>query len=404
MTDAQTAPRTFAKAEETYIVSAARSPIGSFMGSLSKFAPIELGEIVARETIARSGAPAEAFDASVVANVIPTRPRDVYSSRAIALQAGLPESATALNVNRLCGSGAQALVTAAGQMHTGDSELAFVGGVEVMSQAPYSVDGMRAGKRMGEGHLSDWLTGGLTCPMGNGHMGCTAENIAGRFGISRERQDEFALTSHQRARAAITEGRFAEQIVPVTVKSRKGETVFDTDEHPKDTSLEQLAKLPPAFQKDGTVTAGNASGINDAAAGLVLASDNALSTHDLEPLARVAGWGIAGVDPAHMGLGPVSAVPKALAKAGISLDQVDLIESNEAFAAQAIAVQDELGFDPEKTNVDGGAVALGHPIGASGVILTVKLVHRLRATGGRFGLVTLCIGGGQGIAVVVEAQ
>ena len=347
MTDAQTAPRTFAKAEETYIVSAARSPIGSFMGSLSKFAPIELGEIVARETIARSGAPAEAFDASVVANVIPTRPRDVYSSRAIALQAGLPESATALNVNRLCG---------------------------------------------------------LTCPMGNGHMGCTAENIAGRFGISRERQDEFALTSHQRARAAITEGRFAEQIVPVTVKSRKGETVFDTDEHPKDTSLEQLAKLPPAFQKDGTVTAGNASGINDAAAGLVLASDNALSTHDLEPLARVAGWGIAGVDPAHMGLGPVSAVPKALAKAGISLDQVDLIESNEAFAAQAIAVQDELGFDPEKTNVDGGAVALGHPIGASGVILTVKLVHRLRATGGRFGLVTLCIGGGQGIAVVVEAQ
>ncbi|MCH6196875.1 acetyl-CoA C-acyltransferase [Corynebacterium mastitidis] len=384
--------------ESVYIVESARSPIGTFLGSLSSYTPIDLGTHVAKAVIERSGAPADAFDASVFANVVTSRPRDVYTPRAVALQAGLPQGSHAYAVNRLCGSGVQAIVSAAQQMVTGDSSLALVGGTEVMSAAPYSIPGMRKGIKMGDGTLDDWLTGALTDPMGNGIMGITAENIAERYGISRERQDEYALESQRRARAAIDEGRFAGQIVPVPV--RGGE--FTTDEHPRETSLDKLGALRPTFRKDGTVTAGNSSGINDAAAVTVMASQAAVDEHGLNPQARVVSWGIAGCDPKYMGLGPVQAVPKALKKAGLSLGDIDLIESNEAFAAQCLAVSDQLGFDPDKTNVDGGAIALGHPIGATGVILTTKLISRLRATGGRYGLVTLCIGGGQGIALILE--
>lgn len=390
--------------EEIFIISGARSPIGRFMGTLSNVPTIDLGAHVAREAIKRSGAAAEAFDASVFANVVTTKPRDLYTSRAAGLEAGLPESSTAVGVNRLCGSGAQAIVTAAQHMASGDSELAIAGGVEIMSRAPYTVAGMREGQRMGEGRLYDWLTGALTCPMGNGGMGITAENVAAKYGISRERQDEFALLSQERALAAIEAGRFTEQIVPVPVKIKRKDALFETDEHPRATTLETLAGLRPTFQKDGTVTAGNSSGINDAAAVVTVGTASAVKKHGLEPQARVVSWSVAGVDPAHMGIGPVVAVPKALKKAGLTLDDMDFIESNEAFAAQAVAVSDALHFDPEKTNVDGGAIALGHPIGATGVILTIKVIDQLRSRGGRYGLVTMCIGGGQGIALIVEVN
>lgn len=387
---------------DIYIVSGARTAIGAFMGALSTETPVSLGTLVAREAMTRAGVDPAAVDSSHFATVVMTEPRDLYASRAIGLEAGLPHSATALGVNRLCGSGVQAIISAAQNMITGDSELALAGGSEVMSRAIYSVRDMRRGQKMGPGTLDDWLTGPLTDPMGHGHMGVTAENIAEKFDISRRRQDEFALRSQTRAAAAIGAGRFREQILPVTLRTRKGERVFDTDEHPRATSLESLGALPAAFRPGGTVTAGNASGINDAAAALLVASKSAVDRHGLDPMARIVSWGIGGVDPRYMGCGPVEAVPKALAKAGLSLSDIDLVESNEAFAVQALAVQDGLGLDPAKTNVDGGAIALGHPIGATGAILAVKLIHRLRADGLRYGLVTMCIGGGQGIALIVE--
>lgn len=389
---------------DTFIVSAVRTPIGSFMGSLSTVGPIDLGTHIGKAAVERAGIDAGDIDTSVWANVVTTGPRDLYTPRAVALQVGAPNSSTALAVNRLCGSGVQAYMSAAQQMAFGDGELALVGGAETMSQAPFSIDGMRKGRRLGDGRITDWLPAALSDPMGNGHMGVTAHNVAKQRGISRERQDEFSLESHRRARAAIEEGHFKDQIVPVTVKTRKGEFVFDTDEHPRETSMEQLAKLPPAFEKDSPVTAGNASGMNDAAGASIVATEAAVKKYNLTPLARIVSWSVAGVDPAIMGCGPIEAVPRALKKAGLTLDDIDLIESNEAFAAQAIAVADELGFDPAKTNIDGGAVALGHPIGATGVILTVKLISSLKATGGRYGLVTACIGGGQGIAMIVEVQ
>lgn len=378
----------------TYILAGARTPIGSFQKSLARSTPIELGARASREAIARSGVPADAIDSAFVGNVIATEPRELYLSRVVALESGLPVSSTALGVNRLCGSGLQALVSAAQHIAVGDGGASLVCGTEVMSRAPYSARGMRGGKKLGDGVLEDWLTGSITDPMGNGSMGETAEKIAGRFGITRERQDAFALESQRRAAEAIAEGRFESQIVPV------GDV--DRDEHPRATTLEKLASLRPAFRADGTVTAGNSSGINDAAAALVVAGDAFVEEHGARPLARIAGWAVAGVEPAYMGLGPVRAVPRALAKAGLRLEDIDWIEANEAFAAQALAVQDELGLDPERTNPDGGAIALGHPIGATGTILVVKLLHRLQATGARFGLVTLCIGGGQGIALVLE--
>ena len=389
---------------EIYIASGARLPIGKFQGSLSKLSPTEMGTIAAKEAISRAGVDAAAVESVVVGNVVPNVPSDVYLSRKIGIESGLKDSSIAFNVNRLCGSGAQAIVSASQQILSGDAELALAAGVEHMSSAPYSVKGMRSGgQKMGDGVLEDWMIGALSCPFGTGHMGVTAENVAEAYGISRERQDEFAAESQRRAAAARDNGVHKEEIVPVTLQTRQGEITFDFDEHVRETSTEALAKLKPAFQKNGSVTAGNSSGINDGAAALLLGTESALNQHGSSPLGRVVSWGIGGVDPTKMGLGPIIAVPKALKKAGLSLDDIDLIESNEAFAAQAIAVQDELGFDPEKTNVHGGAVAHGHPVGASGTILTVKVLHHLRATGKKYGLVTMCIGGGQGIALIVEA-
>ena len=380
--------------EAVYITQAKRTPIGTFGGSLSKTPTIDLGAHVAKAVIEESGVSADNFDSAVWANVVTTIPRDNYTSRAVSLEAGMPNSSHAYGVNRLCGSGVQAIISAAQQLMTDDAKLSIAGGVEIMSQAPYSVEGMRQGRKMGDGRLIDWLTGALTDPMGNGGMGITAENIAAKVGISRERQDEYALQSQERAAAAIANGEFEEQIVPV------GE--FTTDEHPRQTTLEKLAGLRPSFSKEGTVTAGNSSGINDAAAATVMTNESGLKEFGLEPMAKIVSWGLAGCDPATMGLGPIGAVPKALDKAGLDLNDIKLIESNEAFAAQCIAVADGLGFDNEKTNIQGGAIALGHPIGATGVILTTKLIHQLKNAGGGLGLVTACIGGGQGIALVLE--
>lgn len=387
---------------EVYIVSAARTAIGKFGGTLANHTPIQLGALTARAVLERAAASPDIVDAAVYANVLATEPRDVYAPRVIAAEAGVPSSSTAFSVNRLCGSGAQAIVSASQSIRDGDATVALAGGTEVMSRAPYSVPGARSGLRMGDGVVYDWLSGALIDPFGHGHMGVTAENIAERNGISRQHQDEYAVESQRRALTAIKEGRFAEQIVPVEVRSKKETITFDTDEHPRKATLEGLAKLKPTFQEGGSVTAGNASGMNDGAASVLLAGEDALETHGLSPLARIVSWGIAGVPPEIMGIGPVEAVPRALDKAGLTLADMDLIESNEAFAAQSIAVQDALGFDPDKTNVDGGAVALGHPIGATGAILTVKMLHRLKATGGRYGLITMCIGGGQGIALIIE--
>lgn len=383
-------------AQDVYIVGAARLPIGKFGGSLARLSLTELGTTAASAAIERSGIPAAEIDTAVASNVMPVIPSDLYISRKVAIGVGMPESSTAMGVNRLCGSGVQAVVSAAQLLQSGDGTVALAIGAESMSQAPYSVEGARFGKRMGDGKLYDWLTGALSCPFGTGHMGVTAENVASDHNISRERQDEFSAQSQRRAAAARAEGVHAEEIVAV------GD--LDFDEHVRETSVDKLAQLKPVFAKDGTVTPGNASGINDGAAAVVLATAEQVSTRNLEPLAKIVSWAIAGVDPTRMGVGPIAAVPKALEKARLTLDDIDLIESNEAFAAQAIAVQDELGFDPEKTNIYGGAVAHGHPVGATGVILITKLAYALRRLNKRYGLVTMCIGGGQGIALIIENE
>lgn len=380
--------------QDIYIAGAARLPIGKFGGSLARLSLTELGSLAAEAAIERSGLTGADLDTAVASNVMPVVPKDLYLSRAIAKNVGMPDSSTAMGVNRLCGSGVQAVISAAQLLQTGDGSLALAVGAESMSNAPYSVEGARFGKRLGDGKLYDWLTGALSCPFGTGHMGVTAENVAADIAISRERQDEFAAESQGRAAKARTEGVHAEEIVPV------GE--LDFDEAVRETDVEKLAKLKPVFVKDGTVTAGNASGINDGAAAAVLATAEEVTKRGLDPLAKIVSWSIAGVDPTRMGIGPIAAVPKALKKAGLSLEDIDLIESNEAFAAQAIAVQDQLGFDPAKTNVYGGAVAHGHPVGATGVILLTKLAYALRHQGKRYGLVTMCIGGGQGIAMIIE--
>lgn len=382
--------------QDVYIVGAARLPIGKFGGSLARLSLTELGTTAASAAIERSGIPAAEIDTAVASNVMPVIPSDLYISRKVAIGVGMPESSTAMGVNRLCGSGVQAVVSATQLLQSGDGTVALAIGAESMSQAPYSVEGARFGKRMGDGKLYDWLTGALSCPFGTGHMGVTAENVASDHNISRERQDEFSAQSQRRAAAARAEGVHAEEIVAV------GD--LDFDEHVRETSVDKLAQLKPAFAKDGTVTPGNASGINDGAAAVVLATAEQVSTRNLEPLAKIVSWAIAGVDPTRMGVGPIAAVPKALEKAGLTLNDIDLIESNEAFAAQAIAVQDELGFDPEKTNIYGGAVAHGHPVGATGVILITKLAYALRRLNKRYGLVTMCIGGGQGIALIIENE
>ncbi len=388
--------------DDIVILSGARTAIGTFGGALSGMAPIDTATVAAKAALERAGIEAGRIGHVVFGHVINTEPRDMYLSRVAAIQAGIPCGTPAMNVNRLCGSGAQAIVSAAQSLMLGDADFALAGGAEAMSRAPYALSAARFGQKMGDTRAVDMMTGALTCPFGTGHMGVTAENVAREHGVSRAEQDAFALESQERAAKAIAEGRFREQIVPVEIPSRKGPVRFDADEHPKATSLEALAGLKAVFQKDGTVTAGNASGINDGAAALVLARAAAAAKAGLKPRARIVGYAHAGVRPEVMGIGPVPAVAALLGRTGLSAGDFDVIESNEAFAAQALAVSKQLGLDPAKVNPNGGAIALGHPVGATGAILAVKALYELERTGGRYGLVTMCIGGGQGIALALE--
>ncbi len=384
------------------ILSGARTAIGTFGGSLSGLGPIELATIAFKAALERAGVAGAQIGHVMLGHVINTEPRDMYVSRVAAIKAGVPDTTPAMNVNRLCGSGAQAIVSAVQALQLADADFALAGGAECMSRSPYILQQARWGQKMGDVKALDMMTGALTCPFGTGHMGVTAENVAREITISRADQDAFALESQRRAAAAIAAGHFKAEITPVEIVGRKGTVVFDTDEHPKVTSLEALAGLKPAFQKDGTVTAGNASGINDGAAALVLARADAAAKAGLAPRARILGYAHAGVRPEVMGLGPVPAVRALLARTGLKLSDFDWIESNEAFAAQAIAVTRELGLDPARVNPSGGAIALGHPVGATGALLTVKALHALERTGGHRALITMCIGGGQGIALAIE--
>ncbi|MBA4741296.1 MAG: acetyl-CoA C-acyltransferase family protein [Azoarcus sp.] len=388
---------------DVVVLSAARSAIGAFGGSLSSMEPADLAGLVMKEAVARSGADPQQINYVTVGNCIPTETRYAYVARVASVQAGLPMDSVAMAVNRLCSSGLQGIVSTAQAIMLGDCDYGVGGGVEVMSRGAYLSPAMRSGARMGDTTMIDSMVSVLTDPFGVGHMGITAENLAEKWGITREEQDAFAAESHRRAGVAIAEGRFKEQIVPITLKSRKGETVFDTDEHCKpDTTVEALARMRPAFKKDGTVTAGNASGINDGAAFLVLASADAATKAGYTPMARVVSYAVAGVPNEIMGEGPIPATKIALTRAGLSLDQIDVIESNEAFAAQALTVIKGLGLDPAKTNPNGGAVALGHPVGCTGAAIATKALYELKRTGGRYALVTLCIGGGQGLSVIFE--
>ena len=388
--------------EEIVILGGARTAIGTFGGALAGVPPIDLATTAAKAALERSGVEGAQLGHVVFGHIINTEPRDMYLSRVAAMQAGAPESVPAMNVNRLCGSGVQAIVSAAQSLMLGDADFALAGGAECMSRSPYILQDQRWGRKMGDIRTVDMMLGALSCPFGTGHMGVTAENVASEHGISREAQDAFAVESQARAAKAIAEGRFRDQIVPVEITSRKGKISFDTDEHPKPTTPESLAGLRPAFQKDGSVTAGNASGINDGAAALVLARASAAHDAGLTPRARILGYAHAGVRPEVMGIGPIPAVKALLARTGLSAPDFDVIESNEAFAAQALAVNAELGLDPVKVNPNGGAIALGHPVGATGAILTVKALYELERIGGRKALITMCIGGGQGIALAIE--
>ena len=385
---------------EILFLSAVRTAIGTFGGALAAIPPTELATTVTAEAIARAGVEPGRIGHVVFGHILNTEPRDMYLSRVAAIGAGIPPETPAMNVNRLCGSGAQAIVSAAQALMLGDADLALAGGAESMSRGGYLLPAARWGQKMGDTRALDMMTGALNCPFGTGHMGVTAEIVAARFGITRADQDAFALESQTRAARAQDEGRFDSQIVAVEIASRKGTQSFARDEHPKATTPEALAALRPAFQKDGTVTAGNASGLNDGAAALVLA--RAEAAQGATPLARLIGYAVAGVEPEVMGLGPIPAVRALCARTGLRVEDFDVIESNEAFAAQALAVGCELGFDPARTNPNGGAIALGHPVGASGAILAVKAIHELHRTQGRRALVTLCIGGGQGIALAIE--
>jgi acetyl-CoA C-acetyltransferase len=389
---------------DVYIISAVRTAIGTFGGALKEIAPTDLAAAVARAALQRAGVDAGSIGHVVFGQVIATEPKDAYISRVAAVNAGIPHETPALTVNRLCDSGLQAVVSAAQAIMLGDCELALGGGVENMSRAPFFAPSMRWGKKMGDATLVDAMSGALTDPFGNGIMGVTAENVAARYGIDRATQDATALESHRRAAAAIAAGRFVEQILPIEIKVRGKSAQFLVDEHVRgDTTLADLQKLPTIFKKEqGTVTAGNSSGINDGAAALVVAGAKALAGLQQKPLARIVSYGHAGVDPAYMGIGPVPATRLALKRAGLQVKDIDVIESNEAFAAQACAVSGELGLDPAKVNPNGSGISLGHPIGATGAIILTKLVHELRRIGGRYGLVTMCIGGGQGIAAIIE--
>ena len=388
---------------DVVVLSAVRSAVGTFGGSLAGMEPSELAGLVMKDSIARSGVDPQLINYVTVGNCIPTDSRYPYVSRVASIQAGLPMDSVAMQVSRLCSSGLQAIVSTAQNIMLGDSDYGIGGGVEVMSRGGYMLPALRSGARMGDTQAIDMMVAVLTDPFGVGHMGITAENLATKWQTSREEQDAFALESQQRAARAIAEGRFKSQIVPIVLKTRKGEVVFDTDEHVKaNTTLETLAKMKPAFKKDGTVTAGNASGINDAAAFFVLAAADVAAMAGQKPIARLVSYAIAGVPNEIMGEGPIPASKLALKKAGLSLDQMDVIEANEAFAAQAIAVNKGLGLDPAKTNPNGGAIALGHPVGCSGAFIATKAIYELQRTGGKYALVTMCIGGGQGIAAIFE--
>jgi len=384
------------------ILDGARTAIGTFGGSLAATPPIELGAVAAKAALERSGVEGGQIGQVVFGHVINTEPKDMYLSRVAAMQAGIPDTTPAMNVNRLCGSGAQAIVSAVQALMLGDADFALAGGAENMSRSPYIVPDQRWGAKMGDIRTLDMMLGALNCPFGTGHMGVTAENVAAEHDISRVEQDAFALESQNRAAAAIAAGYFDSQITPVDVKVKRDMVPFLRDEHPKSTTAEGLAGLRPVFQKDGSVTAGNASGINDGAAAIVLATATAAEKSGLKPRARVLGYAHAGVRPEVMGIGPVPAVENLMAKTGLSISDFDVIESNEAFAAQALAVNKGLGINPAKVNPNGGAIALGHPVGATGCIITIKALYELERIGGGKGLITMCIGGGQGIAIAIE--
>ena len=384
------------------ILGGARTAIGTFGGTLAGTSPIELGTVVAKAAMERSGVAGDQIVHVAFGHVINTEPKDMYLSRVAAIDAGVPETTPAMNVNRLCGSGEQSIVSVVQSLMLDDCEFGLAGGAENMSRSPFIISDQRWGAKMGDIRTRDMMLGALNCPFGTGHMGVTAENVAAEHTVSREEQDAFALQSQERAAAAIAAGYFESQIVPVQVKKRREVIDFVRDEHPKATSLEALAGLRPAFQKDGSVTAGNASGLNDGAAAIVLARAEAAEAAGLTPKFRVLGYAHAGVRPEVMGIGPVPAVANLLVKLKLTVDDFDVIESNEAFAAQALAVSKELGFDPARVNPNGGAIALGHPVGATGSIITVKAMYELERTGGKRALITMCIGGGQGIALAIE--
>ncbi|WP_170755394.1 acetyl-CoA C-acyltransferase family protein [Ruegeria lacuscaerulensis] len=388
--------------KDIVILDGARTAVGTFGGALASTAPIDLATVVTEAAMEKSGVEGAQIGNVVFGHVINTEPRDMYLSRAAAKQAGIPVETPAMNVNRLCGSGAQAIVSAVQSLMLGDAEFAVAGGAESMSRSPYILQQARWGAKMGDIKSLDMMLGALNCPFGTGHMGVTAENVADEHQVTREQMDEFAMTSQTRAAAAIEAGYFQSQITPVQVKVKSDLVDFMVDEHPKVTSIEALAGLRPAFKKDGRVTAGNASGINDGAAAMVLATADAAEKAGLKPRARILGYGHAGVRPEVMGIGPVPAVQNLLARTGLSVEDFDVIESNEAFASQALAVNKELGLDAAKVNPNGGAIALGHPVGATGAIITLKALYELERIGGSKGLVTMCIGGGQGIAIAFE--
>ncbi|NYT36648.1 acetyl-CoA C-acyltransferase [Allopusillimonas soli] len=390
--------------QDIVVAGACRTAIGDFGGGLKDVPPCELGELVLKAVLERGNVAAADVGHVVFGHVINTEPRDMYLSRVATLNAGMPHSTPAFNVNRLCGSGLQAIVSAAQALRLGDAEIAIGAGAESMSRAPYIAPAHRWGARMGDSTMLDMMLGALSDPFDKVHMGITAENVASKYGVSREEQDALALTSHQRAENAITKGYFKDQIVPVVRQTRKGEVVFDTDEHVRmGASAENFQKLKPVFKKEeGTVTAGNASGINDGAGAVLLMTADAAKARGIKPMARLVSYAHAGVDPKYMGIGPVPASRLALQKAGLEVGQMDVIEANEAFAAQACAVSKELGFDPSRVNPNGSGISLGHPVGATGAIITVKALHELQRIQGRYALVTMCIGGGQGIAAIFE--
>jgi acetyl-CoA C-acetyltransferase len=390
---------------DIFILAAKRSAIGSYGGSLKDTAPIDLAIPIAQAAIEQSGLPATAIDHAVYGHVMHTEPRDMYSPRCISIGAGLADTAPAFQVNRLCGSGLQAIVSGIQLIQLGDAAAVLAGGVEVMSRGPYILPAQRWGARMGDSGVIDMMLGALHDPFGIGHMGITAENVAQDYDISRASMDEFAAESQARASAAQSAGYFKDQIAPLTLKKGRKDIKFDNDEFIRgETTVESLANLRPAFAKDGLVTAGNSSGINDGTASIVLADSNSITKHNAVPLARIVSYGYGGVPSRIMGMGPVPASKMALERAGLTTDDLAVVESNEAFAAQACAVSNQLGLDPSIVNPNGGAIALGHPVGATGAIIMTKLVHELRRRSERYGMATMCIGGGQGISVIIDAQ